>query len=97
MRKVSKITIKSYDAFPHEYDKMEENNNHTIEDNLKLDAEIKSSFRNTPEEKWKFYQSLVTWVCFCDVVGIKINDRNDVFELMKSLWLDVKRSKLYKK
>jgi hypothetical protein len=96
MRKINKIMVKSHIAFPHEYDELAKNLNHTIEDNLKWRAEFANETVKTPQDKWELYIKMVSWVCFCDVIGTEINNRDEVFEIMKKLWIDVRNSKIYK-
>jgi len=92
----NKIIVKMHDAFPHEYDELAKNLNHTIEDNLKWRAEFANEIAKTPQEKWELYIKIVSWICFCDKIGIEINNREEVFEIMKKLWIDVRNSKIYK-
>jgi hypothetical protein len=81
--------------FPHEEDKFRKHNIHSIEDNLKLHAELKSSFENNPSEKMDYYVSLVSWISYCDRKKIEINNREEVYEILNRLWLELKKSNLY--
>ena len=82
--------------FPHQFDELALQTNYTIEDDLKLSAELAKS-DGTPREKWAMYKRLVTWVSFADRIKREISNRGEVYYIMDELWRDVKKSKLYKK
>lgn len=91
--KATKPMIQS-NKFPHEFDELKGSLNHTIEDNLKISAELASD--KTPGEKWSLYQQFCSWVSVCERLGIEISNKDEVFVIMNGLWRDVRKSDLYK-
>jgi hypothetical protein len=81
--------------FPHEEDKFKKHNIHSIEDTLKFDAELKSSFVTNPSDKLYYYISLVAWISYCDRKKIEINNREEVYSILSHVWSELKKSNIY--
>jgi len=86
--------MKNKIPFLHELDGLKDNITHTIEDNLKLKAELAKD--GSVMDKWLMYQDMIAWISVCDRLGIKIRNPDNVLETLKKLWLAIRKSKLYK-